>query len=79
MSDWIKHDGKIMPVGPYERVDVRTRGLDNYGFFDAGEYRDSDGSSWWTHNGSRRDIIEYRLNQRGLASPAPQTREESGQ
>lgn len=71
-TGWIKHDGKGMPINSSERVDVRTRGLDNYGFFDAVEYHDHDGSSWWEHNGSRRDIIEYRLNPRGAANPSPQ-------
>lgn len=59
MTDWIKHDGKGMPVDGMTSVDVR---------FKSGTERTGRARRWntrysqWRHYGDGFDIVAYRVH-----------------
>ena len=62
MSEWIKHDGKMMPIGPATKVTVRYRdGKTDTAH--AGRY------TGWEHTYESGDIMEYRIEtpERGVS------------
>lgn len=64
MTDWIKHDGKGMPVDGNTLVTVRFRdGREEKEHLNAFWWSPIAGSrDHWTHTGHPADIIAYRVH-----------------
>lgn len=65
MSEWVKHDGKGMPVEPHVEVDVTYRdGDQDFGLQarSCGPHGDGD-ECWWSWHGDRMtNITHWRLH-----------------